>query len=296
MITLGNYDSYSNVEQKINEYETSQSMHDDLERIVQFDLSVTNTLYSIDISLIEIPLTPIYKDFEIIFDYTITREDMSLGESEMRELLNRSIGYLRRVNDAEEMEINLKFYVAEMNSLYRLERLVDTAFATYCMDEDETLTLDQVYLLTGMTHQSIKNAATKREIALGKIEEYPGVIFVEDGSTKATEWIKSRKGYRHKPDAISTDSENTVRVPFAADGTYFSPECRMNKGFQIGKRNGKVAMKQRYILDYWDALKALEDMESPHWRRPSKTTGVPGTVTGRRWGNVEKTTILKLIS
>ena len=293
METLGKYYNLDNPWQEQGEYEIVQSMHEDLSRVLLFDLKVTNTIYSVDVLELDIKQTPIFKDFETAFKYALERIDSDLPSAEMRDLLHRCTGYLRRINNAEEMESNLDFLVPDANALYRLERLIDTAYAHYCLDGDEPIILSQGYLLTGMGIQSIRNAASKGEISLTKNEHYPGVTFIDDGSMDVVTWIKSRKGYRHKPNSLDTQSEDVVRVPFASDGTFFSPECRMTKGFQIGKRNGKGPMKQRYVSDYWQALKDLETMEKPHWRRPSKTTGVPGTVTGRTWGNVDRKTILK---
>jgi len=70
-----------------------------------------------------------------------------------------------------------------------------------------------------------------------------------------------------------------VKVPFKteADGkkTFFLPDCRMTKGYEIGQRDKD---KERGIQSYWEALEKLSKMSQPRFRRPNKN-GKPGTVT-----------------
>jgi hypothetical protein len=77
-----------------------------------------------------------------------------------------------------------------------------------------------------------------------------------------------------------------VKVPFHVeeDGTrtFFLPNCRMSKGYEIGR--GKD--KERYIQSYWEALDKLMSLSEPRFRRPNKK-GTPGTVTCRV-GDVEE--------
>ena len=70
-----------------------------------------------------------------------------------------------------------------------------------------------------------------------------------------------------------------VTVPFKReeDGTktFFLPDCRLTKGYEIGARDKD---KERGIQDYWEALEKLRSMTSPRFRRKNKN-GIPGTVT-----------------
>jgi hypothetical protein len=74
-------------------------------------------------------------------------------------------------------------------------------------------------------------------------------------------------------------STEFVRVPFKreADGkkTFFLPNCRLTKGYEIGRRDHD---KERGIQSYWEALAKLQAMSQPRFRRPNGN-GVPGTVT-----------------
>lgn len=78
-----------------------------------------------------------------------------------------------------------------------------------------------------------------------------------------------------------------VKVPFKreTDGTktFFLPDCRLTKGYEIGKRGGD---KERAIQDYWEALEKVLDMPQPRFRRKN-VNGIPGTVTCES-GDVEE--------
>lgn len=74
-------------------------------------------------------------------------------------------------------------------------------------------------------------------------------------------------------------AETFVKVPFKRedDGskTFFLPDCRMAKGYEIGKRD---ADKERNIQSYWEALDKVMKMSQPRFRRKNKV-GNFGTVT-----------------
>lgn len=78
-----------------------------------------------------------------------------------------------------------------------------------------------------------------------------------------------------------------VEVPFKRekDGTktFFLPDCRMTKGYEIGARDKD---KERGIQDYWEALEKVRKMSSPRFRRKN-ANGIPGTVTCE-FGDVEE--------
>jgi len=74
-------------------------------------------------------------------------------------------------------------------------------------------------------------------------------------------------------------SDEFVKVPFKReiDGkkTFFLPDCRMKKGYEIGQRD---VDKVRGIQNYWDALGQLMKLSKPRFRRLNKN-GISGTVT-----------------
>ncbi len=89
---------------------------------------------------------------------------------------------------------------------------------------------------------------------------------------------------------MDEDRGNTVRVPVAKDGTFFSPECRRKRGYQIGPKGS-----EQWVADYWRALEELKTMKPPKWRRPSAASGRPGIVTGVRCIEKSRNELLCLI-
>jgi hypothetical protein len=287
---LGKNDVMNNNTQEQREYLTQSEMFTDLKSVLVLESKVLAEQLNIIINFDELEVTPVSNDFEVLHNYVYKRIWDGTNLPKKQDLIHRVFGFLARIEQAESWEIFF-FTAGEMKPHARLKQLVDTAEAYRCLEEDEALTLKHAVLLTGMGEASIRNAASKGEISFDYFESYPGVTFLEDGNISVVDWVTSRTGYRHQPDALSTTSTEVVRVPFASDGSYFSPGCRMRKGFQIGKRDGKGVLKQRYISDYWSALKELskmEEVEKSYWRRPSPFSGVPSTVTGRSWGSVDR--------
>lgn len=69
-------------------------------------------------------------------------------------------------------------------------------------------------------------------------------------------------------------------VPFASDGTWFSPELKRGRGYTIGAKG-----EEETVDDYEEALKRLRRMTTPRWRRPN-SKGNWGIVSGIRWSTV----------
>lgn len=90
--------------------------------------------------------------------------------------------------------------------------------------------------------------------------------------------------------SMDEDRGNTVRVPVAKDGTFFSPECRRKRGYQIGPKGS-----EQWVADYWRALEELKTMKPPKWRRPSAASGRSGIVTGVRCIEKSRDELLCLI-
>ncbi|MEN8261761.1 MAG: hypothetical protein ABFS02_14550, partial [Pseudomonadota bacterium] len=82
--------------------------------------------------------------------------------------------------------------------------------------------------------------------------------------------------------------KGTVLVPEAGDGTRFLPELRRRKGYQIGPKGA-----ERYVSDYFQALRELQTMTPPYWRRPSRSTHVYGIVKGVAWRSISRQHLVK---
>ena len=263
------------------------------------DLSITLSAESkilleqlgVEVTFNEPAKTPIGQDFDLLHHYIYKRVWKDAAPAaDPQHIIHRVIGFLDRIERADNWEITGGFTVSVMKSHARLQLLADTVEAYRCLDDGEAITLSHAELLTGMSTASIRNAASRGDISIHHNTDTDDT-YVEDGQIQMETWLTSRTGYRQPPKAPSAITSQTVLVPFAADGSYFSPACRMRKGYHIGKRGGKGVMAQRYISDYWRTLSELQKMKKPYWRRPSPTSGVPGTVIGRSWGNIDRATL-----
>lgn len=74
----------------------------------------------------------------------------------------------------------------------------------------------------------------------------------------------------------------TIEVPVASDGSFFSPRLKRLRGYQIGAKGKEV-----YVDDFLEALGRLREMPTPHWRRPN-VNGIPGIVAGIGWKSIPR--------
>ena len=92
-------------------------------------------------------------------------------------------------------------------------------------------------------------------------------------------WVRDYScefGLEKKELRMSTEVVNMAFTREADDTkTFFLPNCRLKKGYEIGRRDHD---KEKGIQSYWDALAKLQAMSQPRFRRPNKN-GIPGTVT-----------------
>lgn len=152
-------------------------------------------------------------------------------------------------------------------------------------------TLYELSLLGRMTVQGVKNELRKPNSPSTNYENTTENIDSQDSDLKipnlvtievsqAYKWLKGRRGfidtYFIKPE--QNDQEDTYLVPQAKDGSLFSPECKLLKGFKIGKKGEEV-----YVDDFEQALKLLQAMPKAYWRRPSPTSGISGIVSSTTW-------------
>lgn len=147
---------------------------------------------------------------------------------------------------------------------------------------EDGLSTVELGLLARMKVQSVRNKlSTRGEFKL-----------VKDASTyhylpmsEAVRWLKQQSGY-----VVPVHGEFTegVEVPVARDGSFFNTSLRGPKGYRIGKKG------EEWVVDsFEEALIELKKMADPFWRRPSRTSGVPGIVRGVRWEKKPKSEVFK---
>lgn len=154
-------------------------------------------------------------------------------------------------------------------------KVLQIAEARYCLDTGAPLTVDQIIVLSGLNRRSVMNAISKGGEA-GLTVNSDGLI----SNVDACQWLARRKHFvftkPYRPDAETGEErdaagpntgEETVEyvfVPVTDDGAAFLPNLRRKSGYQIGKYG-----EERYIEDYFEALKALQAMHTPRFRRPN---------------------------
>ncbi len=92
---------------------------------------------------------------------------------------------------------------------------------------------------------------------------------------EAIRWLQQQSGFMVPAHGEFTEG---IAVPVARDGSFFHTALRGPKGYRIGKKG------EEWVVDsFEEALAELKKMSDPFWRRPSRTSSVPGIVRGVRW-------------
>lgn len=206
-------------------------------------------------------------------------------------------GISRNARDAEQL---IRDQIEEASTLYyllprdfgdatQLERLLAKAEARFALDNGGAVTLPGLALLASVSVKSVRNA-----LAPGSVETLEtnseGLIT----NVTAQAWLGRRDAFRSSiwramagatidPLPEPDESVEYVFVPEARDGSFFRPSDRMTKGWKIGTKEGG-----HFVQNFWDALDQLNRLSTPRWRRPSKTSGTPGVVTGVRFRRLLK--------
>jgi len=167
-----------------------------------------------------------------------------------------------------------------------LENYTAMAQGRWALDHQDAIPSEALALLGGVSLSRMRGMMTG-ENALFQRDANKKIPFEE-----ALAWLETRDEYypsiwrdqRPGEDMPQDDGEsdqivsNPIFVPASADGSYFSPKLRMEKGYQIG-----VEGKERFVEDFDEALDQLTRMSPPTWRRPSATSGRFGRVVSTKW-------------
>jgi len=130
--------------------------------------------------------------------------------------------------------------------------------------------------LAGVTERHIQNLMSKdtafRANGLGMIDV-----------SKVEKWLASRPSFRPSVWELIEETQSVkkaILVPQASDGTIFSPSLRRRSGYTIGPKGD-----ERRYDEFDEALRALQEMNPPRWRRPNEKSAW-GVVTGTSWVEV----------
>ena len=143
-------------------------------------------------------------------------------------------------------------------------------------------------ILGGITEGRVRNLLSGAGSAL---ERGPngGVV-----AMSAASWLQKKKGFLAsiwRDEEQSSDetvagpatlSGQMIFVPVARDGSMFTPDLIRNGSYRIGAKG-----EEEDISGFEEALKQLNAMSVPRWRRPNKK-GLWGIVSGVTWQRIEK--------
>jgi hypothetical protein len=190
----------------------------------------------------------------------------------------------------------------QMPGMEDMNRIITAAQARRKLDEQESVTPDELAALARVSRKNIMNLA-----APGK-----GGAVLQRGSDdqitseSAMRWLLSRPDFRRSiwqqqrnlPIALALPTQATAStveplfVPVAGDGSWFSPaERRQPDGrYQVG--NGD---DEKQFDDYWTALDFLARAASPRWRY-ADTTGRWRMKTATAWERKRREEVEELLS
>jgi len=184
------------------------------------------------------------------------------------EVLSRQIEIARRLLAL----LPLEAWDLEAEGLVTIAR---RAIARWKLDTGEPVTAEELALLVGKALQTIKNKLA------GEYAEIVG-SHQRIEATEALAWLSRQKDFRmsiwrEQDDTAYFDREEPaledVRfVPVAKDGTCFHPGLRKDGAFIVDEEG-----REQSVSDYGEALKILQKMLVPEWRRPGE---------GGRWMRV----------
>ena len=184
---------------------------------------------------------------------------------------------------------------SKIDRLYHKEILPTLDLIAPCQgfssgDHFSGMTLYELSLLSQMTLQGVKNELRKPGSPKTRYESdsendlnesnlrIPKLVTID--IEEAYSWLKGRRGFidTYIANFGEENNEDTYLVPQAKDGSFFSFSCKLSRGFKIGKKGEEV-----YVEDFEEALKQLQQMPKPYWRRPSPSSGIAGIVSGSTW-------------
>lgn len=155
------------------------------------------------------------------------------------------------------------------------------------LDSGDELKIEHIIALSGMSLRSVRNSLSKNDASGLRTNENGNI-----DNDEARRWLADRKNFRFTTlsfddESLPTETEEQndveyVFVPVADDGTVFLPKLRRENGYQVGKKG-----EETYHENFYEALKALQSMAKPRFRRPNEQ-GNWGIKVGTSWVRIPK--------
>ncbi|MBV0912507.1 hypothetical protein [Anianabacter salinae] len=206
----------------------------------------------------EVPIGHLFHDLSAYADYgivlatarnTAEREALLAGQIAMANMLFK-------VMPVDQWELK----TADMTTV------ANKALARWKLDSRQSITADELSLLSGLALQTIKNKLAMKDEIKGAQYGIP--------ADEALAWLRKRPEkfcmsiWREQDDTeilIERDRllEAAVFVPVAKDGSTFHPGLKKDGHYLIDAEGC-----EQKVADFNEALAALHLMPSPEWRRP----------------------------
>jgi hypothetical protein len=170
-------------------------------------------------------------------------------------------------------------------------RIVTKAHARWKIDLGLPVDRDDLVLLSGLAEQSVRNRLS------GKDREIHGTSdHVE--ADEALKWLKNQKKFvsslwRYQDDTdiiedLETHVSEPLFVPVAPDKSFFHPGLKKDGAYIVGDSGS-----EREFEDFDEALRALQEMLIPTWRRPTEK-GRWTQVRGIDWQRMDRAQLMRV--
>lgn len=154
-------------------------------------------------------------------------------------------------------------------------------------DPAKTIHISELASLAGVSEKTVRNMIAPASGSGLRVDANGGVPVGQ-----AKQWLESRRDFRssvwhlvENPGPVSPEEEadnpvvedEVLFVPVAKDGSAFTPGLERNGHFTVGRKGSETT-----VSDYRLALRYLQEMQRPTWRRPNEA-GNWGIVTAVHW-------------
>lgn len=228
----------------------------------------------------EWPLGQMLHDLSAYAEYGI---DLSAREHETEEQVSARLADMIEGANAFFRLCPLETWLGE-NRPPQLEETILLARNRWALDHDRPIEPEALSLFGGVKMSRMRNMLS------GKDPELPR----QDGlvpAFEAKEWLKGRGSFfpsiwrTARPMHDSTVAPYAhfapIFVPEAKDGSVFHPGLERRNGFTIGEKGHEIQ-----VPAFEEALRQLQEMPFPAWRRPASDRGGWGIVRGVTWTRV----------
>ena len=153
-----------------------------------------------------------------------------------------------------------------------LSETLSAAEARWAIDHGKAVAPDDLATLAGVKPKTVANLLAARELAMdteGRIPAAEAMRYLE----RRDSFVRSNWQHPVEPATLSESVDEAslaeqVFVPVDSDGNPFLPSIA--RPGRDGKARYAIGAKSNpeYVEDFWEALRRLELMPTPRWRRP----------------------------